>query len=439
MLSRKNDARELAFAWQAVLGRLQLEVTPNNFETWLRGTRALRIENETLIVQARRAGDCDWLNERLSLVVRRAVVGAMGEDLGVRFVPSSTGANGTSPAQPPAGSPAPSSTLVGSINSAFTFERYLAGEGNRLALQRCAALVEEGETPISPVVIFGPPGMGKTHLLHAVAGRAASGGQAVVCLSGEEFTNRYMAAIRSGVTHDFQAALRCAWLLVIDDLQYLAGKKGTLDELLHTIDAVMTAGGHVVVASERHPFDLDLPDRLASRLAAGIVTRIEPFAGEERREFVEARARERRVALPAWAVDRIANIEAPPVRILQGAVNAAVALQQAGQLDLRRLDAALTCISVAEGAPRPESDDDLLAAVARHFAVRSGDVAGRASGPEVREARAVAVAALKLRGRSLRQIGALLDGRNAATIKDLAEKGAPLLEACPELRARLAG
>lgn len=439
MLSRKNDARELAFAWQAVLGRLQLEVTRHNFETWLRGTRALRIENETIIVQARRAGDCEWLNERLSLVVRRAVVEAVGEDFDVVFVAAGADEPGTAADRPAAHAQAPARSIVGSINCAFTFERYLPAEGNRLALQCCAALVEEGEAPISPVVIFGPPGMGKSHLLHAVAGRAAGTGQGVVCLNAEEFTNRYMAAVRNNTVPEFQAAVRGAGLFVIDDLHYLAGKKGTLDELLHTIDTIMTAGGHVVVASERHPFDLDLPERLASRLSAGIVTRIEPFVGDERRTFVEAQSRCLRAALPGWAIERITGVEAPSVRVLQGAVNAAVALQKAGQLDAGRLDAALACICVSEAAPPVVSDDDLIAAIARHYEVGAENVAGRASGRAERDARAVAVAALKLRGRSLRQIGAMLDGRNAATIKDLADRGAPLLEACPELKARLAG
>lgn len=439
MLSRKNDARELAFAWQAVLGRLQLEVTRHNFETWLRGTRALRIEHETIVVQARRPGDCEWLNERLSLVVRRAIFEAVGEDLNVLFVSARSEDLASQFAPPDAAGQNRARSIVGSINCAFTFERYLAAEGNRLALRCCTALVDEGEVPISPITVFGPPGMGKTHLLHALAGRAASAGQGVVCLSAEEFTNRFMSAVRNSALPDFQSALRSAGLLVIDDLQYMAGKKGTLEELVHTIEAIMTAGGHVAIASECHPYDLDLPDRLASRLTGGIITRIEPFMGEERRAFVEARACDLRAALPAWAIDRIANAEVLSVRVLQGAVNAAVTLQKAGQLELRRLDAALTSIFVAEAAPAAGSDDDLLAAIARHYAVKAEDVRGRASGATEREARAVAVAALNQRGRSLRQIGALLDGRNASTIKDLAGKGMALLEACPELRSRLAG
>ena len=437
MLSHVSDARDLSFAWQAVLGRLQLEVTTHNFETWLRGTRVLRLEGDTLIVEARRALDCEWLNQRLSLVVRRAIADALGQDLDVSFVPRRADAAAASPR---VGAPAATvRSVFGSIHGAFTFERYVPAEGNRLAVQCCNALVDDAGLPISPVVVFGGPGMGKTHLLHALAARAADAGRRVVCLNAEEFTNRYMAAVRNHAVEDFQASVRGAGLLVVDDLQYVAGKRGTQDELVHSMEAVMIAGGYIAVASERHPFDLDLPDRLASRLCAGIITRIEPFVGPERREFIGRHAHDLRCALPGWAIDRIANMEIPSVRVLQGAVNAAVALQMAGQLDLCRLDLALTRLAIAETAPAASSDDSLLDLIARHFAVRRDELIGRASSKPAREARAAAVAVLKQRGRSLRQIGAVLDGRNASTIKDLAARGMTLVESSPGLRERLAG
>ena len=118
--------------------------------------------------------------------------------------------------------------------------------------------------PINPVVIYGAPGMGKTHLLHALAARAAHEGRDVACLSAEQFANRYLAALRGGndSTAEFQAELRSTSLLIIDDLQYLAGREGTLKELVHTMDAIINAGGDVVVASEVPPHAMGLLDRL---------------------------------------------------------------------------------------------------------------------------------------------------------------------------------
>lgn len=436
-----GNGRELSRAWQAVLGRLEVEVNKHNFNTWLRDTRPLHASGNIVTVQARTAMNCDWLNQRLSVVVHRAASAIFGDDVRIEFVPRGA----ESPAEPasldaavPAPQP-PAGPLVGCVNSAYTFHEYLPADGNRLALQSCVALLDDPDLRISPVVIFGAPGLGKTHLLHALAGSASVAGWPVACLSAEEFTNRFMTALRGGKLEDFQKSLRGVRLLIIDDLQYLAGKTGTLDELVHTIDAVTNAGGHVVVASERHPFDLDLPERLASRLAGGIVTRVEPFVMGERRRFIEQAARRHRVALPAWAIERIAGCEAPSVRLLQGAVNAAVSLQRSEMLAERDLDAALTRISIAAVSPGALEDRCLLDTIARYFEVGMDDLIGRSRKPLLTQARAIAVAALKDRGRSNADVAEVLGGRDRSTISQAAERGRELLGAEPRLRSQLAG
>ncbi len=428
-----SDRRDLSRAWQAVLGRLEMEVSSHEFETWLQDTRPLHLDGDVVVIEARTAFTCDWLNDRLLPVVERALRSIAGEELRASFVPSADEAESDHWA------PGRARSVVGSLNCAYTFERYLAAEGNRLALECCSALVGGEDFCISPVVVYGPPGMGKTHLLHAVASRAADDRWPVACLNAEEFTTRYMVALRRGGMEEFQAVLRGVRLLVIDDLQYLAGKKGTQDELVHTIDAVVNGGGHVVVASERHPADLDLPERLASRLAAGIVARIEPFVLPERSAYIERLARDLRASLPPWAAERIAGIEAPSVRVLQGAVHAAAALLRLERLDERRLDLELMRLATAEAAPPGGPDRPLVEAVARHFATTFDELAGRSRKPPLGEARAVAVAALKERGRSLSQIASLLGGRDRSTISQLGERGRDLLSKEPSLRALLAG
>jgi chromosomal replication initiator protein len=335
--------------------------------------------------------------------------------------------------------PQQSGQIVGNVNRSFTFERYLEADGNRLAYESCASLVEPIDFRISPVVIFGAPGMGKTHLLHALACRAAAEGWDVACLSAEEFTTRYMSALRRHDAADFQSSLRGVRLLIIDDLQYIAGKRATQDELVHTIDAVVNNGGYVVMASELHPLEIDLPDRLASRLAAGIVTHVEPFRLPDRKLYIERLAREARVSLPTWAVERIAGCEVPSVRVLQGAVHAAVALQRVNALDLRRLDAELTRISVTAECPGVLEDRALLDTIARHFEVTLADLTGRSRKMPIGNARAIAVAALKQRGRSLSEIAGILGDRDRSTISQLGERGRELLEADGALQQRLAG
>lgn len=435
--------RELARTWQAVLGRLELEVSTHNFDTWLRGTRPVRLDGATLVVEARTALNCDWLNVRLALVVERALCSVLGEEVHVQFVPRGVAD------QPEAGvlgspmaPPAPAGRLLaGHPNCSFTFERYQRADGNRLAFECCLALLEDGGQPISPVVLFGPPGIGKSHLLHALACRAVTAGWTVTLLNAEEFTSRYLAAIRRGTIDEFHAVTRTPRLLVLDDLQYLAGKQGTQHELVHAIDAVTNAGGHVVVASERHPFDLDLPERLATRLAAGIVTRLEPFTLADRRSFVEQSVGHLRASLPDWAIDRIAAAETSSVRILQGAVHAAASLARCSLLDPARLDTELfrTCLAEARPTLGGREDAALLEAIARHFSLTLAELTGRGRTSRLTEARSVAAAALRERGRSLTEVAASLGNRDRSTVRQLARRGADEIGSSADLRRLLAG
>lgn len=433
MLSRRlTDSRELARAWHAVLGQLQLEVSAHNFDTWLRETRAVHFDEQGLVVEARSALTCDWLNERLSVLVNRAVCRVLGEDVPIRFVP-----RGVAIPEATAGSPARVERplpVAGTINAAFTLARYQRSEGNILAIDACYALLQDPENAASPVVLYGPPGMGKTHLLHAVTGAATATGWPTACLSAEEFTTRYQAALRAGSVEEFQSMMRSLRLLAIDDIQYLVGKRGTQAELVHTIDAVRNAGGHVIAASETNPFELDLPDRLVSRLASGLVTRVGPFNAMERREYVEREARELRMALPQWAVDRIASVNAASVRILQGALHAALALQRSGRLDAERLDEELMRIAatqLTEG--RGIGPSALLEALARRLEIDPGELAGRSRTAATNRARALAVAVLHRQGNSYAEIGRILGGRDRSTVKQLAARGERLLEAEPAL------
>ncbi|MGI8926389.1 MAG: DnaA ATPase domain-containing protein [Tepidiformaceae bacterium] len=431
-----SDARELGRTWQAVLGRLEIELSPQSYLTWLKGTRAASIENGTLIVEAKTAFAADQLNEQFSVVVVRALGHVLaGDDLAVRFVPRRAEEGAPPLLRGERRAACAEGSIIGELNARYTFARYLPAEGNRLAMECCASLIGERELRISPVVIYGAPGMGKTHLLHALAREACEAGLGVACLNAEEFATRYIGSMRRGQVEDFQETLRSVRLLLIDDLQYLAHKKGTLDELVHTIDAVTNRGGHVVAAGERHPAEMDLPERLASRLAEGVVTRIEPFGCDERRAFIDRMAAEQGAALPAWAVERIALAEVPSVRALVGAVNKALMLQRVGQLELRRLDAELTLISVAEAAAGM-SDEALLDLAARHFQLSTAELQGPSRRPAVTEARAATAAALKARGRTNARIGELL-GRDRTSIPGLARRGLELLGNDAALRARL--
>lgn len=429
-----TSVRDLARAWQTVLGRLQIEVARHNWETWFKGTRAVAARNGVLTVEAPSAFACEWLNTGLVTVVQRVIAEELDGDYQVEFVPP-----GQVSAPACEGGSEPLADLVGAINASYTFAEYLPAEGNRIALEACSSIVNHADHALNPIVVWGAPGLGKSHLLHALARAATERSWKVACLGAEEFTTRYMRSVRRGVIDEFQESVRGVQLFVLDDLQYLAGKKGTLDELVHTVDAVMHRGGHVVVASERHPLEMSLPDRLASRLSAGLITRVGPFSRPERQEFVSRLVRRQRSALPDWALDRVVHFEAPSVRLLQGATHAALSLQRHHQLEPGKLDAELMRMALVDTAPRSFSDQAVMDAIATHFATTAAELVGRSRKPQLTRARAVTVAALRERGRSLSEIATLLGGRDRSTISQLGERGQKVLAADLGLRVQLAG
>jgi chromosomal replication initiator protein len=437
--AREFDARELARTWHLVLDRLKMELNPHTVSTWLKPTHAAACDGEVLRVEARSAMAVDWLDRRLRTVIERACAQAFGAELQIEFVVA-----GSAPAEPEVAPPVRtpsrpvrSSAVVGTVNCSFTFDGYHVSPNNRMAFNACRALLEADGTPASPVVLYGPPGMGKSHLLHALACRAAELDRHVALLSAEEFTNRYQRALRANRMDDFQDQLRSIDLFLIDDLQSLPGRPETQKELVYTIDEVNNRGGSVVVASERSPFELGLIERLESRLVGGLLVKVGPFDREERRAFIEHTARRRQASLPAWALQRLSACEAASVRVMVGAVNAAIALERDGQLDPRTLDASLAA-SAATIAPSRAAEPDVLARVAALFEVAVADLSGRGRGTRLTEARAVSAALLQESGYSLPRIARLLGDRDKSTISTLASRGRELLKERTALREQLA-
>lgn len=446
-------SRELLRAWQAVLGKLQFELNAQTFEAWFRDSRPLGVQDGRLYVETRDNLALPWLNERLAFIARRVACDVFEQDLMVEFV----GHGHTLDEEPDAATeradaavvddaPLPyarprsaDAPLIGRVNRRYVLDQYLETRGNRFALDACSSMLNDDELAPPAIAVWGAPGMGKTHLLHAVAQQAHAAGWATACLNAEDFTSRYQAALRHKDTTGLQDGLRNVRLFILDDLQYLVGKPATQDELVFTIDAVCDGGGHVLVAGELHPRELQLPERLNTRLSSGVVARIEPFDTAERRRFVECVVRRSRSALPGWAIERIAAMGDVPARLVQGAVNAALGLQRIDRLDLERLDLELSRLALHEYAPASATADEIIDAVACYFGTTADDVRGRSRKPAIASARAAAAAALAERGNSLAEVATVLGGRHRSTVAPIVDRGRKLLDSDPGLRARIAG
>ena len=261
--------------WETALGQLELQVTRPNYETWLRETVGLRIEHNRFVVGAPSDFAVVWLESRLNSLINRTRPPPVGappplpfDGLGAQPAPpaASRSPAAPSPARPPPPDP----------NPRLTFGTFAVVESNRLAY-RAARKVATGEkNGYNPLVLCGPPGLGKTHLLHAIAHEAADSGKHVVLLTCKEFAERYAKTVREGNRHEFLDMYRHVDVLLLDDLQFLTTRPGSQEQFFHIFNDLYSNDRLLVLTSDAPPQALDgLSLHLSSRLQAGLTVTVQ--------------------------------------------------------------------------------------------------------------------------------------------------------------------
>ncbi len=256
-------------AWQATLGQLQMEMSKAAFDTWVRNAEMVSHEQDIFTIGVQNAYARDWLESRLSSTVTRLLTGIMGRTQSVSFVvwhkeydgveeEAETADAVSEPAQDP------SLRTNTSINPRYNFENFVVGASNRLAHAACMAVAENPARAYNPLFLYGGVGLGKTHLLHAIGNTALRQGLQVMYVSSEEFTNDLINAIRSHNTPAFRDRYRRIDVLLIDDIQFIAGKESTQEEFFHTFNTLHGQDKQIVMSSDRPPKAMvTLEDRLA--------------------------------------------------------------------------------------------------------------------------------------------------------------------------------
>ena len=277
--------------WQAALGELQLQMTRATFDTWLRGSRVVACENGALTLYVRHAYAVDWLQNRLLATIKRVLKRLAGRDVDVVFttkapeveadlelVPEQLPPGEADEPAEPEGRRAQANGQPSSIlNPRYTFDSFVVGSGNRLAQAACMAAADNPAHAYNPLVIYGGVGLGKTHLLHAVGHIAQGHGLSVLYLSAEWFTNDLINAIRAQTTEAFRAKYRSIDVLLVDDIQFIAGKERTQEEFFHTFNTLHGANKQIVISSDRPPKALlSLEERLRSRFNWGLIADMQP-------------------------------------------------------------------------------------------------------------------------------------------------------------------
>ena len=416
--------------WQAALGQLQLEVPKSAYDTWMRDTALLTHEDGEYVVGVNNAYAKDWLENRLCSTVKRTLSGIVGRSVEVRFVVwPAGGALAARPARPAEPEPllAPVEPAVAleptTLNPKYIFETFVVGPSNRLAHAASLAAAENPAKAYNPLFIYGGVGLGKTHLLHAIGHSCQTAGLEVLYVSSEQFTNDLINAIRNQDTTGFRDKYRTIDVLLIDDIQFIAGKESTQEEFFHTFNALHGNGKQLIISSDRPPKSMvTLEERLRSRFEWGLIADIQPPDIETRTAILRAKAEGLSVSVPSEVLDFIARQVQSNIRELEGALNRVVAhVQLTG--DTFSVDAARAALADLVARPASLSTGEVIQVVANYYHLPVDELVGRGRNKELVKPRQVAMYLCREEMQAtLPQIGEALGGRDHTTVMYGVEK-----------------
>jgi chromosomal replication initiator protein len=413
--------------WQAALGELQLEMTRATFETWVKPTSLMSYEDGRFVIAVPNAYAQEWLQNRLLSTVKRVLTGITGRSVEVKFVVWNIDEkpepvvllNGFDQSSRPNGNghttgrPLPASGL----NPRYVFDTFVVGNSNRLAHAACQAVAEKPAAQYNPLFLYGGVGLGKTHLLHAIGHVAVRNELQVLYVSSEEFTNELINAIRGQNTSTFRDKYRTIDLLLVDDIQFIAGKESTQEEFFHTFNALHGNGKQIVMTSDRPPKALiTLEDRLRSRFEWGLIADIQAPDLETRLAILRDKAESHGVAIPDAVLDFIARQVQSNIRELEGALNRVLAY---ARLTGSPLTPELASSALADLMARPTTVtlEELVITVADFYGISRDDLLGRGRNKELVHPRQVVMyLAREELQLTLPQIGESLGGRDHTTV-----------------------
>ncbi|MCH8025235.1 MAG: chromosomal replication initiator protein DnaA [Chloroflexi bacterium] len=419
--------------WEATLGQLELQVTRPNFDTWLRNTAGLELADGHLIVGVPSDFCVEWLRSRMSTVVDKTVSRLHGSDLSTTFRVLGAPALPDKPDSAAAiSAPEPSRP---ELDPRLTFESFSAVKSNRLAY-RAARRAGTGETGYNPLVFYGAPGLGKTHLLHAIGHKATEAGKRVVALTGEAFVDRYGNAVRFGRPHVFRELFANCDLLLLDDLRFLASRSASQEQFFHIFNSLHSSGCLIVVTADAALDTIaGLTDRLVSRLSAGLALELSPLSPEDRSQILLSKAAKLKAPLSKTVLAAIAEQPYQSVRALEGAINRAAAFADLSDapLSIADMEQALHPLQPVSSEP---TQQQIIDTVCRHFNVSQQQIASASRARDITYARHIAMYLLRHHGsRPLSEIGQLLGGRDHSTVLHACRRIEREHAALPQTRA----
>ncbi|MBX6396226.1 MAG: chromosomal replication initiator protein DnaA [Alicyclobacillaceae bacterium] len=430
--------------WERSLSILRTQISPNTFETWLQKASPVALEADTLVVRVPNMLTRDWLERHYTPLFQEALYSICQQPLYVRFVlPESVPVETTSipgkskPAVEPR--PADSDFPAPQLSSKYTFESFVVGENNRFAHAACLAVAEAPSKSYNPLFIYGGVGLGKTHLMQAIGHYVLKHHpeKRVVYISTEKFTNEFINAILYKTVSDFRNRYRSVDILLIDDIQFLAGKEQTQEEFFHTFNTLHLEGKQIVISSDRPPKEIPtLEDRLRSRFESGLITDIQPPDFETRVAILRKKAKAEGLDIGEDVISYIASKISTNIRELEGALIRIVAYASVVNRDMT-VDLAAEALKDILSADRTRAVTiaDIQKAVADFFSLKTEDLKAKKRTKSVAFPRQIAMyLSREMTSLSLPRIGMEFGGRDHTTVIHAHEKISKALETDPELR-----
>ncbi len=430
----KNDT------WGRVKQQLLESVGRNNYANWIEPLELKTVDNGVAVFSVPTSFMANWVSRNFSdtILLHLKAANETASRVEFKVEPHQTGASSAAPAAKPAvksGEPAQAAApspepradeLPGApLDSRFTFDNFVVGKPNELAHAAARRVAEGGPVTFNPLFLYGGVGLGKTHLMHAIAHeiRERDPELRVLYLSAEQFMYRFVQALRDRQMIDFKQIFRSVDVLMVDDVQFIAGKDSTQEEFFHTFNALVDQNKQIIISADRAPGEIvGLEDRIKSRLQCGLVVDLHPTDYELRLGVLQTKAESYRNQYPGLkfadgVLEFLAHRISTNVRVLEGALMRLFAF---ASLVGREIDLDLTqeCLAdILKASERKVTVEEIQRKVSEHYAIRLSDMIGPKRVRSIARPRQVAMYLAKhMTTRSLPEIGRRFGGRDHTTV-----------------------
>ena len=425
--------------WENVLRMVRGEVNDYQFTTWFEPLKPIIVGDNRMIFEFENKFILSIMRQSYYLMLKNAVMISYGKEYQIDFVPKGENPILSSQSEGAADHSENDLVIDAMLNPKYTFDTFVVGASNRFAHAASLAVAELPADAYNPLFLYGGAGLGKTHLMHAIGHHIHRNNpnMRLLYITSESFTNQLINAISQRTSQDLRDRLRTVDVLMVDDIQFIAGKTATQEEFFHTFNELHGGGKQIIISSDRPPKEIPtLEERLRSRFEWGLIADIQKPDYETRIAILRKKAELEHIVVSDIVLHYIAEKIESNIRELEGSLTRVNAMAQlsGGQITLDLAREALDRIMPA-GETRAATPDGIIKAVAEYFSVSEADILSQRRNREIAQARQMAMYLIREQTQlSTTRIGDLFGGRDHTTVMHACEKIADLAERDDDIR-----